>query len=472
MPKYQLNPQDQKIDNMQVMNRTIFTLSLFILLLGACMDDESDSFNGTNGNDATLKDTASFPIGNAVFLEDDPRFLDYQSSYSSVLEILSDEFDYVGHDEIFRIRETHPTPESTNYLRLDDFVESAQSQGFRVHGHNLLFYSDIAPDSWIADYRRNSTWTQEQWLNWFEQYVKGKVGRYKGRIASWDVLNEPLYRVLLDDPAARSVFIELAGEEIYAKAFQWAREADPDAKLVLNEFFLGPNGEQKTDDLLALADEIGRMGGKVDVIGFEGIYIFSPLLFTSYSYNYERFKKAADAGYMVTVSELNIALNIFPAAGKYQRQTRLLHSIQRQAFNNIVRAYMDAVPEAQRWGLVTWGVPDYSGFTRFGDIFKAIRAPGGGSEWPLLWNDDFNKKPAYYGFSNALKGIEEPFKYTTVFEEGVLVDDSPLSQDFRADLLSQLDEEYAALAIVPPTSDAEQGYYNEVKQAIESSPDL
>ena len=72
------------------------------------------------------------------------------------------------------------------------------------------------------------------------------------------------------------------------------------------------------NDLIALADEIGRNGGKVDVIGFEGIYIFSPLIFTSYSYNYDRFKKVADAGYMVTISELNIALNIFPAAGKYQ----------------------------------------------------------------------------------------------------------------------------------------------------------
>jgi len=445
--------------------------AIVLLLLSGCSDDGSDRVLGENSPMLALKQSSPFPIGNVIFLEDDPRFTEYQSSYANVLDIIKSEADYVGHDEIFRIRETHPTPFTSHYAELDAFVDFAQSEGYDVHGHNLLFYSDIGPDSWIAQYRDDNTWSQEQWLSWFEQYVKEKVGRYKGRVASWDVLNEPLARVLLDDTQARSVFIDLAGEDIYAKAFQWAREADPEAKLVLNEFFLGPDGTVKTDDLIALADDIGRKGGKVDVIGFEGIYIFSPLIFTSYEYNYDRFKKAADAGYMVTISELNIALNIFPAAGKHQSQTRLLHSVQRKAFNNIVSAYLDAVPQAQRWGIVTWGVADYSGFTRFGDIFKAFRAPGGGSEWPLLWNDDLNKKPGYYGFISAVEGIKEPFLYSTVYDEGELIDDMALSQNFRSELLTQLEEEKEALAIAPSSTDAEDRYYNVVKLEIERSSD-
>ncbi len=446
----------------------IVLLSFFLTI--GCSDKNGEEENGAVDVPPTLKSTSTFPIGNAIFSQDDPRFVEYELRYSRVLDIIKTESDYVGHDELFRIRETHPTPDSTNYARLDAFVEFAQSEGYRIHGHNLLFYSDIGADSWIFEYKNNGTWTQEQWLSWFEQYVKDKVGRYKGRVASWDVLNEPLYRVLLDDQGARNIFIDLAGKDIYAKAFQWAREADPQAKLVLNEFFLGPNGAVKTDDLIALADEIGRAGSKVDVIGFEGIYFFSPMIFTSYSYNYERFKKAADAGYMVTVSELNIGLNTFPAAGKFQSQTRLLHSIQRKAFNNIVRAYIDAVPAKQRWGMVTWGVADYSGFLRFGDIFKSIRSPGGGSEWPLLWNDDFNRKPAYYGYISALTGVEEPFKYASVYDEGELADDLPLSQDFKADLLEQLNVEKNALIVVPSRTPAEAEYYEEVKKAIEDSP--
>jgi endo-1,4-beta-xylanase len=453
------------------MNKAKCIVSLGFLLLIGCSDNGSDVTRSDSNGESTLKHRSAFPIGNVIFLNDDPRFIEYQSSYSKVIDIIKSESDYVGHDEIFRIRETHPAAYTTNYERLDAFIDFAESEGHRVHGHNLFFYSDIGTDSWISEYRKNGTWTQEQWLSWFEQYVKDKVGRYRGRVASWDVLNEPLSRVLLDDPEARNVFLELAGEGIYTKIFQWAREADPATMLVLNEFFLGPDGALKTDDLIELADEIGRNGGKVDVIGFEGIYIFSPLIFTSYSYNYERFKKAADAGYLVTISELNIALNIFPAAGKHQSQTRLLHSIQRKAFNNIVRAYMDAVPEEQRWGVVTWGVGDYSGFTRFGDIFQTLRASGGGSEWPLLWNDDLSKKPAYYGFSSALEGVVEPFKYTTVYDEGDLTDDLPLSQDFRLDLMMQLKEEKDALDVVFSLTSAEETYYNEVKQEIEANPE-
>ena len=446
-----------------------FTIAFIFLLALGCSD--SADLNTLNNDEAelTLKNRSIFPVGNVVYTEDDSRFSAYQSSYSNVLDIIAMEFDYVGHDELFRIRETNPTPFSSNYSRLDAFVEDATSKNYRIHGHNLLFYSDIGSDSWIAEYREGKVWSREQWLQWFERYVKDKVGRYKGRVASWDVLNEPLARVIVDDPEARNVFIDLAGEDIYAKVFRWAREADPEAKLVLNEFFLGPGGNKKTEDLIDLANQIGRSGGQVDVIGFEGIYIFSTLIFTSYSYNYDRFKKAADAGYMVTLSELNVALNIYPAAGKNQNQTRLLHSIQRKAFNNIIRAYIDAVPEKQRWGVVTWGVPDYQGFTRFGDIFKSFRAPGGGSEWPLLWNDRLQKKPAYYGFVNGLKRIEEPFIYNAVYEEGDLVDDQYLIGDFKEALLDQLEDEWVALAIVPASGGAEEVYYDEVKREILAS---
>lgn len=443
---------------------------LALLLLAGCSDGSGDRTPDVDG-ESTLKGRSTFPIGNVVYLDDDARFTEYRSDQPRVAEIMREEVDYVGHDEVFRIRETHPGPSSTRYERLDAFVDDAEARGYRLHGHNLLFYADIGADHWIARYRRDGTWSREQWLAWFEQYVRGKVGRYKGRVASWDVLNEPLPKVLADDPQARNIFVDLAGPEIYAKVFRWAREADPDAKLVLNEYLLGPNGSAQVDDLIALADEIGRNGGKVDVIGFEGIYMFSPMLYTSYSYNYECFRKAADAGYMVSIQELNVALNTLPAAGRFQSQTRLLHSIQRKAFNDIVNAYMDAVPEQQRWGIATWGVPDYAGFTRFGEIFKLLRASGGGSEWPLLWSDMLDRKPAYYGFASALKGVREPFRYRDVDAEEPLRSDEPLSQNFKADLLAQLEEERIAASRIPGASATAQTYYDEVRREIEGSPE-
>jgi len=161
--------------------RRILLLS-FLLTVG-CSGNNGDESLGIIDAAPTLANTANFPIGNAIFSQDDPRFFEYELSYSRVLDVIKEESDYVGHDELFRIRETHPTPNTTDYARLDAFVDFAESEGYRIHGHNLFFYSDIGADSWISEYRENGTWTQDQWLSWFEQYVKDKVGRYKGRVA-------------------------------------------------------------------------------------------------------------------------------------------------------------------------------------------------------------------------------------------------------------------------------------------------
>ena len=121
---------------------TCTAATVFLLTLG-CSDSTHQSSSDNGDTATTLKGQATFPVGNVIYLEDDHRFTAYQSKYAEVQNITETEFDYVGHDEIFRIRETHPTPFSSNYTRLDAFVDDAYSQGFRLHGHNLLFYSDV-----------------------------------------------------------------------------------------------------------------------------------------------------------------------------------------------------------------------------------------------------------------------------------------------------------------------------------------
>jgi hypothetical protein len=98
----------------------------FFLLIG-CSDNGADVTRGDSNDELALENRSAFPIGNVIFLEDDPRFIEYQSSYLDVIDIIESESDYVGHDELFRIRETHPTPHTTNYGRLDAFINFAES---------------------------------------------------------------------------------------------------------------------------------------------------------------------------------------------------------------------------------------------------------------------------------------------------------------------------------------------------------
>ncbi|WP_163980933.1 endo-1,4-beta-xylanase, partial [Raoultella ornithinolytica] len=82
------------------------------------------------------------------------------------------------------------------------------------------------------------------------------VGRYRGRIKSWDVINEPIP----DDPSSRSdirpsIWQQRLGESHIALALRTAARADPEAKLVINEFdieFVGDRFRHKRDALLRL----------------------------------------------------------------------------------------------------------------------------------------------------------------------------------------------------------------------------
>ena len=69
----------------------------FLLAVG-CSDNNGDESLGIIDAAPTLANTATFPIGNTIFSQDDPRFVEYELSYSRVLDVIREESDYVGHD--------------------------------------------------------------------------------------------------------------------------------------------------------------------------------------------------------------------------------------------------------------------------------------------------------------------------------------------------------------------------------------
>ena len=68
---------------------------------------------------------------------------------------------------------------------------------------------------------------------------------------------------------------------------------------------------------------------------------------------------------------------------------------QKQRYHDIVKAYLDAVPLAQRGGITIWGLTDGESW---------INQPGH-PDWPLLFNNDLSTKPAYDGVAEALQGL-------------------------------------------------------------------
>lgn len=291
-------------------------------------------------------------------------------------------------------------PDDLDFREADALLAFAQEHGLRVHGHVLLFGMSVP--TWALEYEAENVWTTAQWEDWLQTYIATVVGRYRGRIASWDVLNEGIETFGGDYRTESMFWWRVLGDDYIEKAFRWAEQADPDAKLFINESLMDllPG---KLRLCLDLANDLRSRGVKVDGIGFQG-HLLDGLFQAMYSSHKQAYKAASDEGYLVHISELDLAVNLF---GLFQgKQNAFQHRIQRQGYNSVARAYRDGVAPENQYGITLWNVSDPNSFLNIVKFWFDIRFLGG-TEYPLLWDADYNPKPAYYGFRNGLQGIAE-----------------------------------------------------------------
>ena len=411
--------------------RHLYFLPLCLILLfiscqeiaPADVSEEQQVFNLET--DEYLKDLVDFPIGNVWSAglppwnltkgtdlggpADDFSYFAYgflsslpnkDIDLEKEFDILRNEFNSITPEVALKMHNIAVSPDSLDFRQADAMMEFAEENNIRVFGHVLLF--DLSVPEWCEEYAANNVWTEEEWETWLEDYIKTVVGRYAGRIPAWDVLNE-IIRLTGDGPKTDEYFwYRVIGPDYMKKALLWAEEADPDALLFINdnaqEFF-----PQKNNVLINVANDLRAQGCRVDGIGYQG-HVIVPLIQGTYD-NFKRaFKKAADNGYLVHLSELDLISNLL---GTSNFQTALQARIQRKRYNEIARAYVDAVPPTQRAGITLWNVSDRNGWTNIIRLWHDLRIFGGNEDYPLLWDKNYNKKPAYFGFSKGIRNINE-----------------------------------------------------------------
>jgi endo-1,4-beta-xylanase len=114
----------------------------------------------------------------------------------------------------------------------DRLVELAQQSNATVVGHTLVWHSQTP--RWFFEGKDGQPITRELALARMRQHIKTVVGRYKGRVKQWDVVNEAINDgpgVLRPSPWLRAI-----GDDYIAEAFRAAHEADPDAILIYNDY--------------------------------------------------------------------------------------------------------------------------------------------------------------------------------------------------------------------------------------------
>ncbi|MFN2282911.1 MAG: endo-1,4-beta-xylanase, partial [Anaerolineae bacterium] len=169
-----------------------------------------------------LADARGIYIGGAV----EPQHIDCDPTYG---EVLGREFNILVSENAFKLWAIHPTEDQYAFQGTDAIVEFAEAHGMKVRGHTLLWYR------YMPDWIENATFTPEQWEQVIHDHIATVVGRYKGRVAYWDVLNEAV------SDSVRQVLRQTnwsdgLGPDFVDKVFIWAHEADPDALLFYNDY--------------------------------------------------------------------------------------------------------------------------------------------------------------------------------------------------------------------------------------------
>jgi len=226
------------------------------------------------------------------------------------------------------------------------------------------------------------------------RFIRNTVTRYAGKIKTWDVVNESISDgtgTVRNNSGTttgdRFYWSQYLGRDYALKAFKYAQLADPNALLFINDYNLEIDN-RKLDSLIAYVNELKTKGAKIDGIGTQMHISIN----TSQAGIDNMFRKLAATGLKIKVSELDVVVNPANIAG-FTPSSSVLES-QATMYKYVVDSYFRNVTAAQRYGITVWGVADPDSWY--------VTAQGK-TEFALLFDAGYNKKPAFNSFLQALK---------------------------------------------------------------------
>jgi endo-1,4-beta-xylanase len=273
---------------------------------------------------------------------------------------------------------SEPQPGVFDFSEADALVALAAKNRLAVHGHTLVFGE--ANPKWVQDLPVSTAADKQHVKQVMIDHITQTVSHFKGKISSWDVVNEPLAD--LDAPAAadglrQHIWYKAMGASYIATAFTAAHQADPNAKLYLNDFGLEENGD-RWNTLLALVTQLKSQGVPINGVGFEAhIYAagdeIDPAVLRSH------IQALAGLGLTVRISEMDVYSDNGTAA-------------QATQYANVFNACFSE-PNCVSWS--TWGITDR--YDMFQDDNNRLQY---GQD--LLWDAQLHPTPAYNKIQQSL----------------------------------------------------------------------
>ncbi|NEO26553.1 MAG: endo-1,4-beta-xylanase [Kamptonema sp. SIO4C4] len=279
-------------------------------------------------------------------------------------DYLAREFNLLTAEWEMKFRQLQPERDRFNFTAADQLIHFAIANDMAVRGHVLVWHSALP--KWLTE----GDWTREEAMAILETHIKTVVGRYRGQIAAWDVVNEA---ITADGELRDSFWLREIGPDYIELAFRWAKEADPNALLFYNDF--GNEGlGRKADAIYQFVQDWQAKDIPIDGVGLQmHVAANSPPNPDHVAQNMQRF---AALGLAVHITEMDVRLKQPVATQDYQTQAEIYQAMLRTCL------------QADNCNtFITWG---------FSDRHSWIPSYFEGWGEALLFTRDYAAKPAYY----------------------------------------------------------------------------
>lgn len=298
-------------------------------------------------------------------------------------------FNSIVAENVMKCEVIHPERDRYHWTDADAFVDFGMKNGQQMVGHCLIWHSQCAP--WFFTDENGNQVSVDTLKNRMRDHIYAVVGRYKGKIDGWDVVNEAIVE---DGSFRKSKFYEILGEEFIPLAFQYAHEADPDAELYINDY--GMNVAGRRDAYVRVVNDLKKRGLRIDAIGMQGHMGMDYPDFKEFEASIDSF---ANTGCKVMVTELDVSALPSPHWGANISDT--------EAYRKEMNPYPEALPDTvmQAWSnrmdslftillrhsdditrVNVWGISDKGSW-------KNDFPMHGRTDYPLLFDRDYKMKP-------------------------------------------------------------------------------
>ncbi|MES2240658.1 MAG: endo-1,4-beta-xylanase [Bacteroidota bacterium] len=351
-----------------------------VILTYSCANSQQKQVDKNSLKNAYKKD---FYIGTALDLnqieESDPK----------VTNFIATQFSAITAENIMKSMFIHPEKDKFDFNMTDKFVAYGKKNNMFIHGHTLIWHSQLAP--WIEKIKDSSE------MNAFlKDHITTIVSKYKGKINSWDVVNEAIND---DGTLRKSVFLNTLGEDYLAKSFQLAAAADPKVDLYYNDYSM--TNPAKRDGVIRMVKKIQEKGIKIDGIGMQGHWQIDSPSIAEIEKSIIEYSKL---GVKVAITELDVSvlpspwnqqgaevnqqfensakMNPYPKTLPDSIQTKLA-----QRYADIFKLFLKHKDKISR--VTFWGVNDSQSWLNDWPI-------KGRTNYPLLFDRKLEPKKAYY----------------------------------------------------------------------------